>query len=429
MLDFRQVQAFQLEAKVRGGSWVFRVTASFAVLCATTVFAQEGLRDRNREIDEARAIATDLSNANLHNGPFYILSSIEFSDIGYGQSFFVPTADQSTGFTFNIRAPQKLYFVPQKKVVFSVDAAPSYAVVSHGNGRNQIGYYLRTDARLLLNHLFLDGFVGRSDELRANVGDINRLATARETDYGIRGELKYSSRTSMKGDATFRQIDYPSSRLQPVGIPIERLARDEHNYRVSLLHKTFPVTSLMLAAERSDYNFASARTSDSRRSYAGAGFSYDNGRHTLSAEAGPARLEFKDGTHRAFRGVLGSASSSQRIGTAFTLRATLARDVDFSLFPNNPYYVGDRLASELSWATTRKLTLHFLGNYGRDRYDVPFNGVRRHDTLEYIAVGWLYTLKHISGGFDVGYFQRKSNSELADQDSGIRGTLRLSLRP
>jgi hypothetical protein len=400
-----------------------------AVICATTVSAQQGLRDRNRDIEESRAIANDLSNANFHNGAFYILSRFDFSDIGYNQSFFVPTADQSSGFSFNIRAPHKLYFVPQKKVVFSVDATPSYAVVSRGVGKNQLGYNLRTDARLLLNHLYLDAFVAKADELRANVGDINRLATARQTDYGVVADLKYSSRTALKGDVTFSTIDYPTSRLQPVGVPIQRLARDEHNYRLSLNHKTFPLTSLLLAAERSDYNFKTVRSSDSHRSYASAGLQYEDGRHSWAVEAGPARLEFADPTQRDFRGVLGNLRAAHRLTTAVTITGSLSRDLDFSIFPNNPYYVADRLASEVSWAATRKLTLHLIGNYGRDRYDVLVNGVRRHDTLEYVAVGWLYNLKHISGGFDIGYFQRKSNSELADQDSGIRGTLRLSLRP
>src|SRR5213075_1303085 len=213
VLDFREVHHWQLEANVRGGSWFLRVTALLAALSATAVFAQEGLRDRNRDIEESRAVAADLSNANYHSGPLYILSSIELSDIGYNQSFFVPTADQTSGVSFNIRAPQKLYFVPQKKVVFSIDATPSYAIVTHGN--NQLGYYLRTDARLLLNHLFLYGYIGKFDELRANTGDINRLVTQRQTDYGVVADLKYSSRTSMRGDAVFSQINFPSSRLQP----------------------------------------------------------------------------------------------------------------------------------------------------------------------------------------------------------------------
>jgi hypothetical protein len=235
----------------------------------------------------------------------------------------------------------------------------------------------------------------------------------------------------MRGDAVFSQINFPSSRLQPDPIlfPVERLARDQHDYRVSLQHKTFPLTSLLLSAERSDYNFKQARTSDSRRSYAAAGFSYEDGRHSLSAEAGPARLEFNDPTQHEFRGVLGSLRTAHRLTSVLSFNASYARDIDFSLFRKNPYYVTDRLASELTWSTTRRLTLHLLGNYGRDRYDVLVDGFRRRDTLEYVAVGWLYNLKHISGGFDIGYFQRKSNSPLAEEDSGIRGTLRLSLRP
>src|SRR4051794_27543316 len=63
VLDFRGVQAWQLEANVRGGSWFLRVTVLLAVLTATSAFAQEGLRDRDRDIDEARAVAADLSNA------------------------------------------------------------------------------------------------------------------------------------------------------------------------------------------------------------------------------------------------------------------------------------------------------------------------------------------------------------------------------
>lgn len=414
---------------MRGGSWFLRVTTLVAALAATAVFAQEGLRDRNRDIEESRAVAADLSNANFHNGPFYILSSFELSDIGYNQAFFVPTAEQTSGVSFNIRAPQKLYFVPQKKVVFSVDATPSYAIVSHGN--NQLGYYLRTDARLLLNHLFLDGYVGRFNELRANIGDINRLVTQRQTDFGVIADLKYSSRTTIRGNAGFSQVNFPSSRLQPdpTLFPLERLARDQHDYRVALQHKTFPLTSLVVSAERSDYNFKTARSSDSRRSYAAAGFSYDDGRHSLSAEAGPARLEFNDPAQRDFRGVLGSARTTTHLTSIVSFSASVTRDLDFSLFRNNNYYVADRFASELNWTATRRLSLHLLGNYGRDRYDVLVEGIRRRDTLAYVAVGWLYGLKHISGGFDIGYFERKSNSPLVEVDSGIRGTLRLSLRP
>ena len=61
--------------------------------------AQE-LRDRDRSLAASRRVAEDLRKARMHYGPFYLLSSIQLSDIGYSQEFFVPTADDSSGFSF-----------------------------------------------------------------------------------------------------------------------------------------------------------------------------------------------------------------------------------------------------------------------------------------------------------------------------------------
>ncbi len=398
------------------------------ILASAFLSAQE-LRDRNRDIDESRQIANDLGRASIHKGPIYLLSSFEFSDIGYGQTFFVPTADQTGGFSFSVRAPHKLYFVPQRKVVFSAEVTPAYNVLSHATGKNQFGYFLRTDARLLLNHMYIDGYVSRTNDVRTNVADIYRLVTLRETNYGITSTLKYSSRTSLHGSAEYQQSSYPKDKLQPLNVPVENLAFDAHNYRVSAHHKTFPLTALLVAAERSTYNFAVAKSSDSVRTYAGAGFAFDDGRTQLSAEAGPGRLEFRDPAKHDYRGWLAKFTTSRRFSTTWAVNVSGGRDLVFSIAPNNPYFRRDSIGGQLNWNTTRKLTLHLLGNYGRDSYDTPVSGVLRRDTLEYIALGWIYTVRHISGGFDVGYFQRKSNSSIADQDSGIRGTLRLSIRP
>jgi len=399
-----------------------------ALLASTCISAQE-LRDRNRDIDESRAIASDLGRASIHKGPIYLLSSFEFSDIGYGQSFFVPTADQTTGFSFSVRAPHKLYFVPMRKVVFSAEVTPAYNVLSHSSGKNQLGYFLRTDARLLLNHLYVDGYISRMNDLRANVGDINRLVTLRETTYGVTSTLKYSSRTTLHASAESQRSSYPKSKLQPEGLPVENLALDANNYRISAHHRTFPLTSLLIAAERSSYDFAVAKTSNSTRTYVGAGLAFDDGRTRFSAEAGPGRLDFRDPAKHDFRGWLSKFGVSRRLSTTWAMSVSGGRDLNFSISPNNAYFRRDSIGGEVAWSGARRLSLHFLGNYGRDSYDTPFNGILRRDTLEYIAFGWLYSMRHVAGGFDIGYFKRESNSTIADQDSGIRGTLRLSIRP
>jgi hypothetical protein len=419
---------------VRGGMRYLLATVVAAACCTTALAQQEGLRDRDPELDQAREVANELSQANLHYGNFYVNSSIELSDVGYTQQFFVPTSDQGHGISFIVRAPQKLYYVPYKKVVLSAQATPSYAFVSRRIGSNQFGYNLRGDARLLLNHLFLDGFVTRADELRANVGDINRLLTVRDTGVGVEGEFKYSSRTSARFNANVHNIGFPSGRIQPnldplLFAPISQLQRNEHNYRAMLVHRTFPLTSLTLAGEHSDYHFRNTPANNSRRNYVAPGFRWDNGIHTVTAEAGPAKLSFDNPLQHDFSGVVGKLTSTNRFTPRVSLDAAASRDVDFSIFGDNPYYVTDRLGSQLNYSATRKLTLHLIGDLGRNRYDVATNGVRRRDNFGWLAAGWLYNFRRLHFGFDLGYYTRTSNLVLTDEQHGIRGVLLLSVTP
>lgn len=413
---------------MRGGRWVWLAVA-FALVGSPAAYAQEGLRDRDPDIEEARNIAQDLSRANFHHGPFYLLSAFQLSDVGYNQQFFVPTADHSNGFSLSISAPHKMYFVPSKKTVFSADFDPSYAFVSSKLGKNQFGYRVRGDARVLLNHIYADVYAESANELRANIGDINRLITVRNVSYGVEGEVKYSSRTSGKFSVGLRTYAFPKDRLQPANVPLEVLQRTQHDYRAGFVHKTFPLTTLSLNGEHSDYQFDVAKGSNSQRNYVGAGLSYDEGRHQIRLEAGPTQLKFDKPTVRNYRGLSGRLTTSHRIGVNWSGGASLSRDVDFSVYKNNPYYITDRLATSLTTAATRRLQLRVLGDLGRDIYKVPVNGILRRDKLAYGAVGWLYTLRHINGGFDVGYFSRTSTTPDGLPQHGIRVTVRLSVNP
>src|SRR5205807_68608 len=161
----------------------------------------------------------------------------------------------------------------------SAEAVPQYAWVDQGGGKSQFGYTTRGDAELIFNHVFLDFFGNRSDELRPLTGEINRVATVKERQIGVSGELKYSSRTSALFHADYRDNRYPTDRLQPSDLEFQLpiLDRTEHNYRVSVLHKTFPLTSIILAAEQSNYAFTNSPTRDAKRTYEAVGLVADTG--------------------------------------------------------------------------------------------------------------------------------------------------------
>jgi hypothetical protein len=406
------------------------------LLIAEGLYAQEGLRDRDRSLSASQDISTDLRRARFRSGSFYLLSSIDLSDIGYQSAFFVPSADQSSGISFALSAPQKLYYVPTKKTIFSVSATPQYAFFTGSNvqnARNQFGYTVRTDAQFLFNHLYLDLFAQQQDALVPYTSEINRIVTQKQNRLGISGELKYSSRTSLTFQASTNALRFPSSQYQPTDVQLDRLARNDQTYRTTLVHKTFPLTSLHLAAERSNYRFRFDPIRDSHRVYYGAGFVYRDGHNSLQAEAGPARLQFKNASVRDFKGVIGNTLYTRHTGV-WSYSAGASRDIDFSLYDPNTYYILDRASVGVEYEATRRLTLHFTDTAGVDRYDVPTLNtldnvfVLRRDTLNFAAIGWVYSFTRMRGGFDIGYFKRTSNVNI-DTEDGIRGIVHLSFTP
>ena len=195
-----------------------------------------GLRDRERSFAASQAIASDLRKAHFHHGPFYLLSTFQLSDIGYDSSFYVPTADRQSGFRFGVQAPTRLYIVPSKKTIYSIDVRPEASFFNKGTKNVVFGYKARADAQYLLNHLYLDVYAENADQLRADVAEIARLLKERANAYGVSGELKYSSRTTATFNAATLLTRYPASTLQPLGIPLTTLDRNGHNYRLAVNH-------------------------------------------------------------------------------------------------------------------------------------------------------------------------------------------------
>ena len=406
-----------------------------AVIIAVPLIASaqqdQRLRDRDPDLAAAKKLWADLQNANFHTGPFYWMSRVRISDAGYTETGYLPTGDQAGGLSLTVEAPNRFYFVPRKKVIFSADVTPSYSFFSEGDNRRQFNYSARGDMHLLLNHLYLDVYASRADQLRAHVADINRLATTREDEAGVGGEVKYSSRTSALFTVRLRDTSYPLDRFQPdpddAHIPIEVLDREEQNARLALHHKTFPRTALFVAGERSNYDFPNRRDYKSSRTYAGAGFNFDAGRTQVRLEGGSTRLAFDDQAQPDFQGFTGQFHLTRSNGR-WTTYLNADRDLGFSIFVNNPYFIATSAGVGVDHATTRRLTLHARSVHERDEYDQPVLGQTRTDTISFSSVGFTYGIRRARLGADVGWYERDSTA-FGDTDSGIRYVLRLSFTP
>ncbi|HEY6138910.1 MAG TPA: hypothetical protein VI670_14210 [Thermoanaerobaculia bacterium] len=420
--------------------FILRLFAAAACFVIASTSVAQVVRSRERTFEASETLAADLRRARVHSGPFYLLSYIQFSDLGYESQFFFPTAQQSSGLSLAVSAPQKLYFVPARKTIYSLAFTPEYAIFSNGDKSNSWGYLVRADAHYLLNHIYINPFFSQANRLQALSGEINRVVTQRTETAGVGGEFRYSSKTRAFYSVSGTRYLYPASRFQPddtgagLGVSIQDLDRRERNVRLSLQHHTFPLTSLMLASEWNRYTFPNAPDKDSTRRFIAPGFSYDSGRTQMHGEVGVAVLHFINPGSADARRVTGSLQIAKRLGPKTNLGFGIDRDTDFSIARGERYYVADRALISLDRQATRRLTLRLSSTIGTDRYPVaasnPSNGLleQRRDEFSFTAIGWRYTMRHLRGGFDVGYYQRRSNFGI-DEESGIRLAIALSLSP
>ena len=410
---------------------ILLIAVTFAIPLIASAQQDQRLRDRDPDLTAAKKLWADLQNANFHSGPFYWMSRLRISDAGYTETGYLPTGDQAGGLSLTVEAPNRFYFVPRKKVIFSAEVNPSYSFFSEGDRGQQFNYSARGDMHLLLNHLYLDVYASRADQLRAHVADINRLATTQEDEIGVGGEVKYSSRTSALFTVRLRETTYPLDRFQPDPapdhIPIEVLDREEQNARLALHHKTFPRTALFVAGERSNYDFPNRADYKSNRTYAGAGFNFDAGRTQVRLEGGSTRLAFADQTQPDFQGFTGQFNLTRSNGR-WTTFLNADRDIGFSIFLNNPYFVATSAGVGVDHATTRRLTLHARSVHERDEYEQSVLGQTRTDDISFTSVGFTYGIRRARLGADVGWYERDSTA-FGDEDSGIRYVLRLSFTP
>jgi hypothetical protein len=403
---------------------------SFASVCAFGQSYQK-LRDRDPDLAGSKKILDELQQANFHYGSFFLMSRIRISDVGLSDSGYVPTGDQSSGVSLSIEAPQRLYYRPHKKSVFTFEVIPGYSFFGNRE-TNQFNISARADGHFLFNHLYLNPYVLGLDQLRAYVSDINRLATVREHTGGIAGELKYSSRTSALFNVSYNDMKFPSGRYQPTDqngflIPVDLLDRTENNARISLTHKTLPKTTFFVAAEGSKYDFRKATYKNSTRLWYGAGLNWNSGRTQFRLEGGPVQLRFVDPLQKDYTGVSGSVGLGRTTGPwGFQIGGD--RDLGFSITQDNNYFISTSGQAGITYQAGRRLTLRTNAVREQDDYDQPVNSTDRVDTISFYSVGASYGLRHIRFGGDIGWYERKSTI-FTETDDGIRYLVHLSFTP
>ena len=118
-------------------------------------------------------------------------------------------------------------------------------------------------------------------------------------------------------------------------------------------------------------NFASqAAIGDSRSgaAYAGLDFSRLGRRVRGRVRVGYKKFDVRAVDGPDYQGIVGDSQLSIRLARPFVIRGSYVRDVRFSLWYNNPYYIESRPGAGASVYVFRFLRLDYDYSIGRNRY-------------------------------------------------------------
>ena len=358
-----------------------------------------------------------------HFGPFRIQPSLVISNAGVDSNVFYSPTEPVKDFTVTAGPAATVYVPIHRKFVLSASGSPQYVWYSKTERERTWNYYLSGAAQLSLKNVFLSAEGAYSDARERWNTEIDIRPRRKEAAYGGSVLVNLAHRTSVALGGRTVEYDYESVVYGDAFDVRERLNRRETYGNLSFYYQSSSQRRVFLDFEygRYDFEFASqSAVGDARSGAAYAGIEFARlGRRVR----GRVRLGYKIYDVRAeggpdYRGLVGDTQLSVRLARPFVLRGSYVRDVRFSLWYANPYFLESRPGAGASLYVFRFLRFDYDFSKGRNRYPVAGGGgadVKRLDDFIVHSGGVYFRIrKSVAIGFIASRWTRDSN--LAAED-------------
>jgi len=361
--------------------------------------------------------------AAWHWGPVRIQPQLVISNAGIDSNIFYSPSDPIKDFTVTAGPAATIFLPIHRKFVLSAYGSPQYVWFSKTERERTWNYYLNGAAQLSLKNVFfsLDGVYSDARE-RWNT-EIDIRPRRKETGYGGSMLVNLAHRTSLSGAYRTVKYDYDSVIYQGGFDVRERLNRQETYANLSFFYQAASQRRFFIDLEYGDYRFdfaSQAAIGDARSGAAYAGLALSPlGRRVR----GRVRIGYKKYDVRAadgpdYQGIVGDSQLSIRLAKPFVIRGSYVRDVRFSLWYNNPYYVESRPGAGASVYLFRFLRLDYDYSIGRNRYPLVGGGgpeEKRLDEYSVHSAGIYFRIrKAVALGFIASWWARDSNLDAED---------------
>jgi len=371
-----------------------------------------------------RNLEWQVKNAGFSLGPFRVKAQFVLSNAGYDTNLYYGAAGEPVkDLTFTAGPAFYIYLPIKKKIIFSIYESPQYVYFRETQRERTWNNYFRGQVHFVFNRLVASAGVGRSEAKQRWNTETDVPIFRREGS--VQGSLSWqpAKKTSFNLSYRMARYDYGESDLEGFSFA-DKLNRDETYLNFSAYREVSSQTRLFLDAEYGLYDFANPGNQKNSKSYGGyGGFEFSPlGKIEGRVKIGYRYLDAIWPQKKDYRGIVGDSNVSVRPMRALAARAFYKRDVQFSIWYNNTYFLENRYGIGGSIYISRNIRLDYDYNRGRNDYPQDFDVQKRRDDYQLHAVGFYIRLrKDVALGIIASRWVRDSNLDWADDNRDFVG--------
>ncbi|MBE3145226.1 MAG: outer membrane beta-barrel protein [Planctomycetes bacterium] len=358
-------------------------------------------------------------------GPFRIQPSLVISNAGVDSNLYYSADEPIKDFTITAGPAATVYVPIHRRFVLSLYGSPQYIWYSKTDRERTWNYYFNGAAQLSLKNVFFSLEGTYSDARERWNTEIDIRPRRKEEGYGGSVLVKTSRKTSVSLAYRTSKYYYESVVYGDNYDVRERLNRQESWATFSAFYQAGSQKRFFLDLEYGLYEFefatqAAIGDAQSGAAYAGLEFPTLGRRIRGRIRVGYKKFDIRNPEVPDNGGIVGDSQLSVRLAKPFVLRGSYRRDIWFSLWYENPYYVETRPGVGVSFYPVKFLRFDYDYSLGRNIYPVahevlPGEEVKRRDEYSTHSTAIYFRIKKNVGlGFIASWWARKSNLSAED---------------
>lgn len=342
-------------------------TIFLIIILSITGFSQSRYRMRDRSLSLEKRLKADLNNALIKAGPFYILGSINISDIGYNDNINNTHEEGASDITARI-GPRLTTITPfGRSFYLYLRGSYNYQIFYDYDDLNKSNYSLGGDIVALFNFIGITAGYntqGTTDFLDTEVD--SRVYTETQA-YNIDTELRLSSKYSINLGYNLSERYYPDDPDRD-----ERLSRDTSRYTIGFNHKLLPNTGYSLSYSEIHYDFALNPDYDTIRNDYTLTINWERrARYYIDLSLTYTDLQPQNTQGRDYQGFMPDILLSFPLFYRLNISLSHERSISFSQSIDNFYFRNQKSGIETDIALTRGMSLILSYFFAQNTYDFP----------------------------------------------------------